>query len=159
MVKYTTESKLIDIDKIKQFTEVELARYLNNDLPICYQVGDSILIVGKNKITKINEQLWRVNADGNVISFFRRNNAICYCIAIYTGRYCLAEKIKIDDSLLSRLEEDARVYRYRYKQAIENCDQWRIDLYSNKYSEIVLKISRTKKELRKSLDLTKYNKP
>ena len=127
---------------------------------MCYQIGVDTIIIGVNKVIKLSDNCWRVlESDLVIFDFFNRKDAIYYCIAAHTKNYKEAEKIKCNDALLGKLEHDAQLYRYRYKCAIEKQDQWNTDLYSNKYSEIVVRIQRTKIELKKSINLTKYIKP
>lgn len=162
MAKSITKNKLTEfnLEKIKSFTETELEKLIDQELPMCYQIGTNTVIVGRYKTIKINDSCWRVYENKSVIfDFFIRKDAIFYCIALHTRENALADIIKINDALLGKLETDAQLCRYRYKIAIESQDMWNIDLYSNKYSEIVLKIGRIKKELKKSINLTKYNKP
>jgi hypothetical protein len=157
MAKSTTKNKSIefDIEKIKRFAEAELNKLVNNEMPFCFQIGNDTVVVGCNKVVRISTTCWRVYNQGQeIFDFFNRKDAIFYCIAAHKKNFQLAESIKDNDALLGKLEFDARMYRHRYKQAQEVNDQWKIDLYSNKYSEIVLHIDRTKKELLKSIRLT-----
>ena len=77
---------------------------------------------------------------------------------MHKKQYKLAHDIKTNDELLSRLEFEATLYRRRFKQANENQDDWGSDYYSNRYTETMHRITQTKKELKKSLDLAKYIK-
>ena len=70
----------------------------------------------------------------------------------------LAQNIRETDSLLSRLEFDAALYRIRYKKAIKNGDQWGEEYYTTRYQETMERIAHTKKEIKKNLDLAKYIK-
>ena len=156
-VKSTTPSEF-DLEKIRRFTAQELARLNSGELPFCYQIGNDIL-VGKNKVVKVDETCWSVWQDAtHIFDFFTRKDAIFYCIAVHKKQYNLAESIKNNDSLLGKLEFEATLYRRRYKQANKNCDEWGSDYYSNKYTEIMHRIALTKQELKKSLNLAKYIK-
>jgi len=164
MAKFTTKSvsdkEAFDIEKIKRFTAQELDKLAANsgDLPLCYQLGTDVL-VGRYRVIKINEQSWRVVEDGlQLFDFFNRKDAIFYCIALHKQQYRLAQDIRECDSLLSRLEFDAALYRIRYKKAIKNADLWGEEFYSTRYEETMAKIARAKQELTKSLNLAKYIK-
>lgn len=162
MEKYITQDKLIDfnIEKIKRFTLAELSKLMEENLPFCYQLGSDTVVVGRYKVIKISNDRWGVVEYSDYITdFFSRKDAIFYCVASHTNKTGIAETIKNNDSLLGRLEYDAQVYRHRYKQAREQQNSWLIDLYSSKYSEIVVKIDHTKQELKKTISLTKYIKP
>jgi len=160
--KSSTKKQLVEVDveKIRRFTENELHNLISNDpLPFCYQIGADTLIVGKYKIHKFNEKCWQVTLDGvQEFDFFTRKDAIFYCIAMHKKDYMLAKEIKDNDSLLCRLEFEAILYRHRYKKAQETNDEWNVQLYSNRYTEIMARIDQTKKQLKKSQNLAKYIK-
>lgn len=156
MAKSFIKNKSIEfnIEKIKSFAETELNKLADSALPFCYQIGTDTVIVGRSKVVKIANTCWRVfNQNQNIFDFFNRKDAIFYCIASHKRNFQLADEIRDNDSLLGKLEFDAQICRYRYKQAHDSNDQWKIDLYSNKYSQIVIDIQRTKKELLKSIKL------
>jgi len=164
MAKSTTKSVLsneaFDVEKIKRFTEQELAKLASksNDLPLCYQIGTDVL-VGNHRVIKIDDNTWRVVENGlQMFDFFNRKDAIFYCIALHKQQYKLAQNIRETDSLLSRLEFDAALYRIRYKKSIRNGDQWGEEYYTTRYQETMERIARTKKEIKKNLDLAKYIK-
>jgi hypothetical protein len=153
-------NEAFDVEKIKRFTEQELNKLstASGDLPLCYQLGTDVL-VGKYRVLKIDEQVWRV-AEGSsqLFDFFNRKDAIFYCIALHKRQYKLAQDIKDCDSLLNRLEFDAALYRIRYKKSIKNSDYWGEEFYSTRYQETMNRISQAKKEIKKNLDLAKYIK-
>ena len=154
--KSTTKNVLteIDVEKIRRFTEAELVKHSRGPLPFCYQLGADTLIVGKYKIVKITDKNWRITKDNEqVFDFFNRKDAIFYCIALHKHKYELAQEVRVNDNLIGVLEFDAILYRYRYKQAQENNDDWKITLYSNKYTETMLRIEESKKQLKKSIVL------
>ena len=67
-----------DIEKIRRFTQTELARLSQEDseLPFCYQIGTDVL-VGANRVVKIDDHCWRVmEQDQQVFDFFNRKDAI-----------------------------------------------------------------------------------
>lgn len=158
--KSTTKNKLteFDIEKIQRFTQSELERLAENAMPFCYQIGTDVL-VGRSKVTKINDKCWRV-FEGNqqIFDFFSRKDAIFYCIAVHQKQNNLAEEIKKNDILLNRLEFEAQLYRHRYKKANEKQDNWGAEYFSNRYTETMHRIENCKKELKKSLNLAKYIK-
>lgn len=156
MAKSFIKNTSIDfnIEKIKRFAETELNKLADSELPFCYQIGTDTVIVGHKKVVRISNECWRVyDHSYQVFDFFTRKDAIFYCIAAHKRNFRLADEIKDNDALLGKLEFDARICRHRYKEAHENNDQWKIDLYSNKYSRIVIDIQRIKNELLKSIKL------
>lgn len=160
MAKSTTKNKSIefDLEKIRRFTETELAKLADAELPFCYQVGNDIL-VGKSKVVKIDDRCWRVfEGDQQIFDFFSRKDAIFYCIAVHQKQDKLANDIKNSDSLLNRLEFEAILYRHRYKKANEKGDDWGAEYYSNRYMETQHRLDQVKKELQKTLNLAKYIK-
>lgn len=147
-----------NLEKIKRFTEQELSNLSGSDLPFCYQLGTDVL-VGKNKITKIDNKTWRVFAQNNqTFDFYTRKNAIFYCIALHQNQIIVANNIMENDSLLNRLEFEAVLYRHRYKKANLKQDEWGAEYYSNKYTEVQHRLEQVKKDLQKTLNLAKYIK-
>lgn len=160
MAKSTTKNAEFDVEKIKRFTQQELARLTDtpSELPVCYQLGTDIL-VGKYKILKIDDRCWRVMInDQQLFDFFNRKDAIYYCIALHKEKTQLAKDIQQCDSLLNRLEFDAALYRLRYKKAQQIQDSWGEEFYSARYTQTMDRIEQAKKEIRKNLDLAKYIK-
>lgn len=161
MGKSTTQNKSVefDVEKIRRFTENELARLSDSPLPFCYQIGADQLIVGRFKVLKQDEKCWRVvDGDNQLFNFFNRKDAIFYCIALHKNDVSLANDIKDNDQMLGKLELDAIRFRHRYKTAQDNNDLWKEELYSNRYIETMAKIEYIKKQLKKSLSLAKYIK-
>lgn len=160
MAKSTTKNAEFDVEKIKRFTQQELARLTDtpSELPVCYQLGTDVL-VGKYKILKIDDRCWRVMInDQQLFDFFNRKDAIYYCIALHKEKTQLAKDIQQCDSLLNRLEFDAALYRLRYKKAQQIQDSWGEEFYSARYTQTMDRIEQAKKEIRKNLDLAKYIK-
>lgn len=160
MAKSTTKNAPteIDLEKIRRFTETELANLGNSELPICYQIGTDVL-VGKLKVVKVNDKCWSVfDQSQQVFDFFTRKDAIFYCIAVHQKQYKLANEIKTADDLLNKLEFEATLFRHRYKTANAKRDDWSAEYYSTKYQETMHKLTKVKKELQKSLNLAKYIK-
>jgi hypothetical protein len=149
-----------DIEKIRRFTQTELTNITQaeTELPFCYQIGTDVL-VGTNRVTKINDRCWRVIERGEqAFDFFNRKDAIFYCIALHKQQTQLARDIRENDSLLNKLEFEATLYRLRYKKAQETQDDWGSEYYSNRYTETQHKIEQVKKEIAKNLNLAKYIK-
>lgn len=163
MAKSTTKNasnESFDVEKIRRFTQKELENLnsASSELPVCYQIGTDVL-VGKYRVSKIDEMLWRVfEREQQLFDFFNRKDAIFYCIALHKQKYQLANNIKECDSLLSRLEFDAALYRIRYKKAQQKGDVWGEEFYSMRYEDTMAKIARAKQEIKKNLNLAKYIK-
>jgi hypothetical protein len=162
MAKFTTknESTSFDVEKIRRFTQDELARIADapSELPFCYQIGTDVL-VGRYRVVKINDRSWQVQEHNQILfDFFNRKDAIFYCIALHKEKLQLAQDIRDCDSLLNRLEFDASLYRLRYKKAQETGDSWGEEFYSTRYQETQHRIETAKKEIKKNLDLAKYIK-
>jgi len=163
MVKSITQNasnESFDIEKIRRFTQQELERLnkLSRELPICYQIGLDVL-VGIYRVHKIDDRRWQVfEKETQLFEFFNRKDAIFYCIALHKKQYQLAKDIKNCDSQLSKLEFDAALYRIRYKKAQQKSDVWGQEFYSTRYNETMERIARTKKEIKKNLELAKYIK-
>ena len=161
MAKSITKKELseFDLEKIRRFTITELDKLSQSELPFCYQLGTDVL-VGAQKVLKVDDHCWRVvdQCGAFVFDFFTRKDAIFYCIALHKKQYHLAQEIKEKDTVLNRLEFEAMLYRQRYKQANNKNDQWGSEYYSTQYTETMHKLEQVKKELKKTLNLTKYIK-
>jgi hypothetical protein len=162
MAKSIIKNKFIefDIEKLRRFTQEELLKLSEKqtELPFCYQL-DTDILVGKHRVVKINDKCWRIfDKDIQIFDFFNRKDAIFYCIALHKQQLNLANEIRIQDSLLNKLEFEATLYRVRYKNAQAKGDEWGTEYYSNKYIETQHRIEQVKKELKKSVNLAKYIK-
>lgn len=144
-----------DLEKIRRFTEQELAKLSQSNFPFCYQVGSTVR-VGKNFVLKKSDKCWQVR-EGRVdtFEFLSRKDAIYYCIALHKNKHELANKIKRYDHQLDRLEQDAIIYRKRYNTAIEKNDGFKETLYSSRYHDTMDKIEDIKENLKKCYELAK----
>lgn len=144
-----------DLEKIRRFTEKELAKLSQSDFPFCYQVGTTVR-VGNNFVDKKSDNAWQVR-EGRVTTFefLSRKDAIYYCIALHKNKHELASQIKNLDHQLYRLEQDAIIYRKRYNTAVEKSDEFKEVLYSSRYHETMDKIVDTKENLKKCYELAK----
>lgn len=149
--KYTE----FDLEKIRRFTEQELAKLSQSNFPFCYQIGTTVR-VGNNFVLKKSDKAWQVR-EGKVdtVEFLSRKDAIYYCIALHKNKYDLAKQIKTLDHQLDKLEQDAIIYRKRYNTALEKQDQWKETLYSTRYHETMDKIADTKENLKKCYEMAK----
>lgn len=154
IIEKESHNKLdFDIEKIRRFTQDELAKLADNPLPFCYQLGADTVIVGRSKIVKINNNCWQViNPTIDTKEFCLRKSAIFYCIAVHKNNYVDAAEIYSADSLLNTLEFDAILYRQRYKSALQKNDIWNITLFSDRYTETMLRIAQVKKRLKEKFD-------
>lgn len=159
ITKNTSANEAFDVEKIRRFATDELAKLSHGNLPFCYQIGATVLIVGKYKVIKHNDKCWSVmDKETHLFDFFVRKDAIFYCIALHKKDHALAQEIKENDYLLGQLDFDAILYRYRYKRAQETNDYWNLELYSSRYTETMLRMEHIKKQLKKSLNSAKYIK-
>lgn len=144
-----------DLEKIRRFTEQELAKLSQSNFPFCYQVGSTVR-VGKNFVLKKSDKCWQVR-EGKVdtFEFLSRKDAIYYCIALHKNKHELANKIKRYDHQLDRLEQDAIIYRKRYNTAIEKNDGFKETLYSSRYHDTMDKIEDIKENLKKCYEMAK----
>lgn len=161
MAKSTTKDTLdeFDLDKIKRFTQTELAKLANSPQPFCYQIGTDTVIVGKYKVVKKDNKTWQVYQESQwIFDFFTRKHAIFHCLALHKHDYKIANEIKQADEQLGRLEFEAILYRQRYKKALAQQNDWDAERYSNRYLETMTKIADTKKQLQNSINSAKYIK-
>ena len=70
--KYTE----FDLEKIRRFTEQELAKLSQSNFPFCYQIGTTVR-VGNNFVLKKSDKAWQVR-EGRVdtVEFLTRKDAI-----------------------------------------------------------------------------------
>ena len=161
MAKSTTPNSADNhfaLDKIRRFAHSELHDLLQtpSSLPLCYQSGSDVW-VAKYHIHKISDRCWQVQCQKqDIFDFFVRQNAIFYCIAMYKNHLQTAAAIQKYDRQLNCLEFEAILYRKRYNTACQASDNWAVGFYSVQYEETQHRISQIKKQLRKTLQMTKY---
>lgn len=158
MNKKSTTQEKFDLEKIQRFTEQQLTELGRAKMPFCFQTGKDIL-VGNYKIKKLGNDCWQVAINNaEILDFFTRKDAIFYCIAKHVKDYELANEIVIVDNTLGRLETDAAVFRKKYRNALEESDDFKVTVFSNRYSETIHKIHNVKQQLQKVLNKAKYIK-
>mgnify|MGYP000495078737 CR=1 FL=1 len=144
-----------DLEKIRRFTEQELAKLSQSSFPFCYQIGTTVR-VGNSFVIKKSDKCWQVReGKTETFEFLSRKDAIYYCIALHKNKHELAKEIKQNDHQLNRLEQDAIIYRKRYSTATEKDDQFKKDLYSSRYHDTMDKIADIKENLKKCYELAK----
>ena len=154
----TSDQTELNLAKIARFATVELARLAKSALPFCYQLGPSVLIVGRYRVIKVDDSHWTVESEYGTQEFYYRKHAIFYCVALHTNHAIEAQRIVKQDEQLHRLESDAVVFRYQYKSANDRNDEWKSSLFSIRYEETMYKIALTKQDLAENQNLAKYLK-
>ena len=83
-----------DLEKIRRFTEQELAKLSQSSFPFCYQIGTTVR-VGNSFVIKKSDKCWQVReGKTETFEFLSRKDAIYYCIALHKNKHELAKEIK-----------------------------------------------------------------
>jgi hypothetical protein len=79
--------------------------------------------------------------------FLDKRSAIYYCALLHMSRFKSATEIVSLDNKVRDLDADKAMFRYRLDAAHETGDQWSIDLFSSRYTEVKGRLTLAKREL------------
>ena len=119
--------------------------------------GNHGFLVGRYKITGINQHCWEVEQmDGKIIhNFISKINAILYCVNTMKGKYNIAQDILCLDSKIGNLELDIIGYEHTLKSAGRK-DAFKYTIALNRCIDAKLKKRALTEILKKTLNSAKY---
>lgn len=79
--------------------------------------------------------------------FLDKRSAIFYCALLHMSRFKSAQELVNLDNKVRDLDIDKAIFRYRLDAAHETGDQWGIDLFSSRYTEVKGRLNLAKREL------------
>lgn len=148
------------ISYLENWSRRELAELLAKNPGLCANIGKNQYRVGRYKIVRLNNNMWRVllhgdEADGD---FYDRASAVFYCM--YMGGVNVARAINIKelDARVCKLIVDLERYEHTYNQSCKKKDWFRADLAKTRIKETKISLSYAQEELKKTLSVAKYNK-
>lgn len=153
MAKPTTKKS--NFKSVKQLAKKEIDKVANQRKPICFQIGNTV-ILGKCKIIE-KDNVWKVTYDDYIIELNARADAIAYAVAIHTRLPHIALQIKQLSTQIMALKFDLDLFTLRLKTACGNKDDWKISHYETRIFETKLLFNQQKTKL-KNISLVQIRK-
>ena len=142
------------ISRITSWTKKELADLQKTSkLPICVALQNGDYLVATYKIVKQSDARWFVNE----LEFIDKRSAIFYCALMHVGKKPEARKLYELDQKVNRLDVDKTMFRTKLDDAHKTPNQFKIDLYSSRYTEIKQHLIHARRELEKRINSAKYH--
>ena len=141
-------------DRISEWTKKELAELqaLSKE-PICLELSNGDYIVATYKVIKLGTGLgWGIDD----LLFTTKESAIFYASLMHLGKLEEARTLLAADARVAMLDEQKNFFRIRADQAHEQQDEFKIGLYSSRYTEVKNNLVSAKKELTKIINNAKY---
>lgn len=142
------------VDRVSEWTKKELAELqaLSKE-PICLELTNGDYIVATYKVVKLGAGLgWKVDD----IMFTDKASAIFYATFLHLNKLEEARELKNADTRVAVLEDERSFFRTRLDQAHLQNDEFKIGLYTSRYTETKNNLVQAKKELNKLLSNAKY---
>lgn len=148
------------IEYFEQWSRRELADLLAKNPGLCANLGKHQYRVGRFKIIRLSNNMWRVLLHGNELDgdFYDRASAVFYCMYMGGTNVSRAINIKQLDARVCKLTVDLERYEHTYNQSCKKKDWFRADLAKTRIKETKISLSYAQEELKKTLSAAKYNK-
>jgi len=152
------------VDYIKDWTQSELTSFvtkntLSKKKPLIAKIKKDGYLIGNYIVYKKSYQWKAVSLFSEIeYNFLNKLSAILFAIYKQTNKTSLADYILIHDQEVNRLAIKTEQYQLRFKQAIKKKNNHKIDLFSVRYRESLLKLDESKNRLKKILSSAKYIK-
>lgn len=148
------------IEYFEQWSRRELADLLVKHPGLCASLGKNQYRVGRYKIVRLDNHMWRVLLHGDEIDgdFYDRASAVFYCMYMGGTNVSRAINIKQLDARVCKLVVDLERYEHMYNQSSKKNDWFRADLAKTRIKETKVYLNYAQEELKKTLSAAKYNK-
>jgi hypothetical protein len=138
--------------RVKSWTRQEISDLQkNSQYPICIALSNGNFLVATYLIEKISDHCWYVNNN----DFTEKRSAIFYCALLHLNKIIEAETLLKLDRIVSKLDLDKLLYRARLDNAHINNDEFKISLYSSRYSTCSDSLKLYRRELLSYLEIVK----
>jgi hypothetical protein len=146
---------------LKEWTNKELQHLvINKNIPVCVPIGTHGFLVGRFKVSQINNNCWQVtdlNGDNKKL-FCRKLSAIYFALAEHLKSYNLSYRLYKADSVVNKLETDQDFYRNTMKVNSEKQNYFKADLAKIRYLNAKIMLKFAVDELEKTINIAKYLK-
>ena len=140
-------------DRVSEWTKKELAELQSlSKTPICLELSNGDYIVATYKVIKIVGIGWGIDD----LLFTNKASAIFYAALTHLNKLEEARELLAADARVALLDEQKNFFRIRVDQAHEQQDEFKIGLYSSRYTEVKNNLVQAKKELNKLVEHAKY---
>ena len=146
--------------KVDAWTIKELVNLGHNlDYPICLQVTDKEFWVGTHKIFHIGPNHWRVEHNDKLVhDFYNQQAAVFYAVYYKCKMYKTADALLWSDQAVVRADTEYKIYASKLADKNKKIDEFKHQLWTTRLEIAQTELEQAKKDLKKNLDLAKYNK-
>ena len=146
--------------KVDAWTIKELVNLGHNlDYPICLQVSDKEYWVGTHKIFHAGPNHWRVEHNDKLVhDFYNQQAAVFYAVYYKCKLYKIADTLLMCDQAVAKSFTEHKIYSSKLADKTKKIDEFKHQLWTTKLEKAQAELEQAKKDLKKSLDLAKYNK-
>ena len=139
--------------RLSTWTKGELAELQHtSNVPVCIHLANGDYTVGPFSVKMVSSAAWQVGE----AEFGNSRTAVFFCVAMYLRRKVDAAELLLIDEAISNLELEKLMFRERLNLAHLVADQFKIDLYSSRFTETKNKLQRAKRDLEKAINKIRY---
>lgn len=150
----------VAISRIENFGNRELKRAKaskHNNLPTILELQNNIFQVGSYTLVIRGSHNYPVYHNDRVVHvFYSKVAALLYCILSTEKNYKRADELSVLDKNVGIHYQDAELFSQLLKR--KNLDSFKLQLYTNRYSQARTQYVHAKESLEKTLTTTKYSK-
>lgn len=147
------------IDKINHWAKSEI-NYIRHALekPVLIPISDNLWVIGNYAIHTIDNHRFKVTKDKITIhTFYSKKAAVFYAALDKAKQYKIADKLLEADTRVSRLYDECEFYSKKIA-ANRKKDNFKLELWSNRYQNFKMQLHPAKNDLEKTLRSAKYMK-
>jgi len=156
-----TLSTVVDVTAtyIARWTQRELHKISRNSgLPVCWPLPNGGYMIGSDCVIPENGYWRRLDSSRTHRQLFsQRQSAIFYCLCRQVRENAIAEDIVKYDTEVRILSNDVAHYHSSLERSIQRKDCFRIGVWSARYDDARLMLTRAEQQLKKSITKAKYS--
>jgi hypothetical protein len=145
--------------KVDSWTVKELVNIGHNtEYPICLQISQNEYWVGTHKIFHIGPNHWRVEHNDKLVhEFYSQQAAIFYAVYYKCKLYKSADALLWSDQAVVKSDTEVKLYSSKLANN-KKVDEFKYQLWVTMLDKARSELELARKDLKKNLDLAKYNK-
>ena len=153
--------KLVDLAlaKVDAWTVNELSNLGQKlNYPICLKISETEYWVGTHKIFHEGPNHWKViHNDKLVHDFYNQQAAVFYSVYYKCKLYKSADSMLWADQSVVKADTEVKIYSAKLAKG-KKIDEFKYQLWVTKLEKAQSELELAKKDLKKNLELAKYNK-
>lgn len=141
------------------WTKQEIQNIVRNGNLVILPLPDQGIQIAHYFITRTNNA-WKIasSRSNKTFTFTDKLGAIFYCLFEYKKLYVRSAELLNQSTLLSKLENDEKIYRHKYNMACSKRDGFGQDLWQARLSNTMPQLNLARDQLQKMIKQAKYIK-